>query len=72
MWYDVVTAIKIQRVANLIMDRYKLDYVDTLEYLYNSATYKATEDDASDLHYRGYVKIFNMFTLEKDYGTWDI
>ena len=63
--FDSFIELKVQDLVSLIIEIKKLEFVDALQYLYESKLYIALVDDSTKIWHLSTEKLFDMLKNEK-------
>ena len=63
--FDSFIELKVQDLVSLIIDNEKLEFVDALQYLYESKLYLALIDESTKIWHLSSEKLFEMLKNEK-------
>ena len=63
--FDSFIELKVQDLVSLIIDIEKLEFVDALQYLYESKLYLALIDESTKIWHLSSEKLFEMLKNEK-------
>ncbi|MEI8271597.1 MAG: hypothetical protein WCG08_03165 [Paludibacter sp.] len=63
--FDSFVELKVQDLVSLIIEIKKLEFVDALQYLYESKLYIALVDDSTKIWHLSTEKLFDMLKNEK-------
>ncbi len=63
--FDTYVELKVQDLVSLIIEYEKLEFVDALQYLYESKLYIALLDESTKIWHLSNEKLFEMLKIEK-------
>jgi hypothetical protein len=63
--FDTYVELKVQVLVSLIIEYEKLEFVDALQYLYESKLYIALLDESTKIWHLSNEKLFEMLKIEK-------
>lgn len=63
--FDTYVELKVQDLVSLIIEYEKLEFVDALQYLYESKLYMALLDESTKIWHLSNEKLFEMLKIEK-------
>ena len=64
--FDTLIELKVQQIVGIIITNLNLEFIDALDYFYQSKVYDSLHIESSKIWHLSAEKLFEMLTLEKE------